>query len=567
VNGPGAAVADLVVDSATGVDVHIRVAGPGARSLAYVIDWHIRVILAVTWFAVAAMMYNRAPSLAPHARDAGWVAAVLAPAAAIYFLYHWVLELTMRGSTPGKRMTGIRIASRDGSAPTAGALLVRNVFRLIDSLPIAYGVGLLEVILTRQHVRIGDIAAGTLLVYDHVVAPPPRLAASVPDRVRAEAIGELLQRWRELDRTARQRLAREVLGPAARALEEPQAPDDDEDRELRASLERLMRNPSGLSRTAVARARRLASGRAHDTHDALSLLEDYRLLAHDLAVARRLMPDSRAREYLETAYAQVHSALHRPAARPLHTLVVLIRDEVPRIVAELRFHIAWVTALFTLSIGAGFALVRAYPELIALFASPDMIAAVERGELWTAGLLTIAPSSIVSAQVLTNNIVVSLFAFCAGFLFGLGTFYIVSLNGITLGAVFAFTAQHGLAGKLFGFVLPHGCVELSVMCLSGAAGAAVGEALIRPGTSTRSKSFQIAALQAGKLLVPCALLLVGCGLIEGYFSPDPAFPLWSRALVGGGYWLFMLALLSGGLFGRLHRLHLGRAARSTVLAR
>jgi len=67
-----------------------------------------------------------------------------------------------------------------------------------------------------------------------------------------------------------------------------------------------------------------------------------------------------------------------------------------------------------------------------------------------------------------------------------------------LGAVFAFTGLHGLDDELFTFVVAHGCVEISVMCLSGAAGAAVGEALIRPGAATRTESFQRAALQSGK---------------------------------------------------------------------
>jgi uncharacterized RDD family membrane protein YckC len=227
-SGSGVAVADLVVDSATGVEVHIRVAGAGARSLAYVIDWHIRVVLALAWFTTTAMIYNRAPSLVPHAADARWLAGVLAPAATIYFLYHWGLELAMRGSTPGKRMAGIRIALRNGGAPTAGPLLVRNVFRLVDSLPLAYGVGLLAVMLTREQVRIGDLAAGTLLVYDDVAPPPPR----VRDGVRAEAVGELLQRWTQLEPASRRRLAGEILGREAH--------EKWGDRDLRAQLEKWL---------------------------------------------------------------------------------------------------------------------------------------------------------------------------------------------------------------------------------------------------------------------------------------------------------------------------------------
>jgi uncharacterized membrane protein SpoIIM required for sporulation len=215
----------------------------------------------------------------------------------------------------------------------------------------------------------------------------------------------------------------------------------------------------------------------------------------------------------------------------------------------LRPHVLWATALFILTIVAGYWMVHTYPDLIALFASPELIATVERGQLWTEGLLNVVPSSVLSLQILTNNIVVSLFAYCAGFLFGLGTVYILGLNGLMLGAVFAFTGQHGLDDDLFRFVVAHGCVEISVMCLSGAAGAAVGEALIRPGTATRAESFQRAALSSGKLILACALLLIGSGLIEGYISPNPAFSLRARIAIGVSYWIFMLALLNGWLFG------------------
>lgn len=280
------------------------------------------------------------------------------------------------------------------------------------------------------------------------------------------------------------------------------------------------------------------------------MADDYRMLAHDVAKVRRLLSDSRAREYLEAAYAQAHANLYRPAWHPGRAVLSLFKDDIPAVVHWLRPHIFWATALFMLTVLAGYWMVHTYPDLIALFASPELIATVERGQLWTEGLLNVVPSSVLSLQILTNNIVVSLFAYCAGFLFGLGTVYILGLNGLMLGAVFAFTGLHGLDDDLFRFVVAHGCVEISVMCLSGAAGAAVGEALIRPGAATRSESFQRAALQSGKLILACVLLLVGSGLIEGYISPNPTFSLRVRIAIGVGYWLFMLALLNGWLFGR-----------------
>ena len=308
-----------------------------------------------------------------------------------------------------------------------------------------------------------------------------------------------------------------------------------------------------LWRQAQKRARRLARGRSDDAADATRLADDYRLLAHDLARVRTLMPDSRTREYLEAAYARAHATLHHGAWRLGSALLTLFRDEIPAVVRWLRPYIVWSTVIFALAAIGGYALVQRYPELIALFASPDLIASVERGQLWTEGLLNIVPSSVLSAQILANNIVVSLFAYCAGFLFGLGTLYILGLNGLMLGAVFAFVSLHGLRAQLFGFIVAHGCVELSVMCLSGAAGAAVGEALIRPAQAGRIEAFRVAALRSGKLLIACALLLVGAGILEGYVSPDPRFALWARSAIGASYWLFMVALLSGWLFGRRAR--------------
>ncbi len=231
----------LVVDSVTGIDVSLPVAGPGARAYAFLVDWHIRVILALGWFVLGALLYNGRFILAPPlTSDGRWFGAVVAPALAIYFLYHHAVELAMRGSTPGKRMAGVRIVARDGGAPSIGALLTRNVFRLVDSLPLFYGVGLITVVLTREHLRIGDMAAGTLLVFEQADArlPTPTAEAhraSRLDAAGAEIVAELLERWPALQPDARVRLARQVLTRYGGELGEP----GDDDDAWRTRLERL----------------------------------------------------------------------------------------------------------------------------------------------------------------------------------------------------------------------------------------------------------------------------------------------------------------------------------------
>lgn len=318
------------------------------------------------------------------------------------------------------------------------------------------------------------------------------------------------------------------------------------DKALRSWLERRL----GVWQRLATLSARLTRTRAADVAEAVEMAQGYRTVARDLALARRVMPESRTRGALETLYASLHAGLHRPPHRWRSDARRLLRDDIPQIMRELRTHLIWVTLLFLLSGAAGAWLVHTYPELIALFASEEMIQTVEDGELWTDQILNVTPSSVVSIRILANNVTVTLFAFAAGIFFGLGTFYIMALNGLMLGAVFAFTAQHDLAMRLFNFVVAHGLVELSVICIAGAAGAGLGEALVRPGEHTRREAFQAASARIGKLLVPCALLLIGCGFIEGYISPDPSFPLASRVVIGVGYWLLMIATFRGDLFGR-----------------
>jgi uncharacterized membrane protein SpoIIM required for sporulation len=276
----------------------------------------------------------------------------------------------------------------------------------------------------------------------------------------------------------------------------------------------------------------------------------YRSIARDLATARRLLPTSGATAALEALYVSSHAGIDRSARLTKGRLLQLFRDEIPDALVWLRPTILWLALLMFVSAFAGWWLVTQYPELITLTASQQMIDAVEHGRLWTQDILNVTPSSILSLRILSNNIAVSLFAFCLGTFFGLGSFYLIATNGLMLGTIFAFTHPYGLDGELLNFVLAHGPVELSVICIAGAAGTALGESLIRPTAATRRESFQQAASRISRVLLACALLLIVCGFIEGFISPDPGMPMLSRAVIGFSYWFIMLMFLSGKMFRR-----------------
>ena len=284
--------------------------------------------------------------------------------------------------------------------------------------------------------------------------------------------------------------------------------------------------------------------------EALGAVEAYRNVARDLASARRFVPGTRTAAALEALFTQIHAAISRHPSGGWTGFLSVLRDDIPAAVRELAPRIFWMAVLMSSSAAAGFWLISTYPNLINLVASEDMIQHVEEGKLWTDGLINVTPSSILSVRLLSNNIVVALFAVCSGFLFGLGTFYLVALNGLMLGAVFAFVHQHGLARRLFEFIIAHGMVELSVICIAGAIGTAIADSLIRPTHATRRESFRLCVRRTAPLMALCAALLVGSGLIEGFVSPDPAFPMVSRVAIGVSYWFLMLMALGGRLLRR-----------------
>ena len=212
---------DLTIHAADATELTLEVAGLGSRSYAFIIDWHIRTLFALVWLLMVWLVMARSGGFEFFARlfeDDGasrssLVYVTFLPALAIYFLYHPLLEIAMQGRTPGKRMAGVRLLEADGQPPGMACLLIRNVFRLVDALPAFYAVGCVACLLTGRCVRIGDLAAGTLLVHEE--RPSPR-ALERARRVAAnqkltpadqELLLDLVDRWKTLDRDIRSRLA------------------------------------------------------------------------------------------------------------------------------------------------------------------------------------------------------------------------------------------------------------------------------------------------------------------------------------------------------------------------
>lgn len=209
---------------AYGVDLDLPIAGLGGRAYAFLIDWHIRLLLSCAWlalcfFVIFPIIYSTVVSF-DQLDDVPLAFGILAfPSLAIYFLYHPFLEIITGGSSPGKRMAGIRIVNSQGLRPDVSALVVRNIFRLIDSLPGFYVVGMVATIVSGQKLRIGDMAAQTILIYEDKVGSADLQRAVQLRRTHSgdmsddqlEILNELLSRWKQLKRDVRCRHAEKLL--------------------------------------------------------------------------------------------------------------------------------------------------------------------------------------------------------------------------------------------------------------------------------------------------------------------------------------------------------------------
>ncbi|MEM7541027.1 MAG: RDD family protein [Pseudomonadota bacterium] len=229
----------LEVSSATGTEVIEEIAGAGSRSYAYVLDWHVRVLLVVLWY-LGCMIVLRTSDLYGFASDS--VSVILwmnLPPGLIYLLYHPVLELLMGGNTPGKNWAGVQIVDEHGNAPSSSAILIRNVFRIVDSLPAMYTVGLITVLMTKRQVRFGDMMAGTLMVMrarktDEALAKIEKIAGARVDPQTAEIVVELLERRATMKTSQWLSLSQKVLERAGVKAEK------DTEKSVRAALQSLL---------------------------------------------------------------------------------------------------------------------------------------------------------------------------------------------------------------------------------------------------------------------------------------------------------------------------------------
>jgi uncharacterized RDD family membrane protein YckC len=220
-----------------GVTLDVPLAGLGSRFVAELVDQFFQ------WLVIVAMLLAVLATGADTADGGLLFALFLLGVFAIQFGYHLLFEVTASGRTPGKRWTGIRVVKADGGPVDFGSSAVRNLLRLVDMLPTAYVVGTVAIVASKRNQRLGDMAAGTIVVREKsggrttrartwrvprpVGEPSPETATWDVSAVTVEELATVrrfLERRATLTPEARARLATEL---SARLRPKVVGPPDD----------------------------------------------------------------------------------------------------------------------------------------------------------------------------------------------------------------------------------------------------------------------------------------------------------------------------------------------------
>ncbi len=222
----------LDIDTPENVAFGYDIAGLGSRFLAALIDTVIITLLQVlALVAVLAVARSIRPLF--DFDDLAWlVGGYVLLSFVLLWGYYILFEAIWAGSTPGKRALKLRVIRRDGTPIGLTEAVVRNLTRIVDFLPAYYGLGVITIFADRQSRRLGDMAAGTLVVRERSTVsldsllPVEQTSATAPTTLSADdllLVSEYLRRRNELANRAN--LARQIAERVAAHRGDP-TPDD-----------------------------------------------------------------------------------------------------------------------------------------------------------------------------------------------------------------------------------------------------------------------------------------------------------------------------------------------------
>ena len=538
------------------VEVRFELAGLGSRAAAAMTDLVLIALLLVP-LQIATDQLGLETALGR------WASALLYLLLSFaLFAYYILFEGLNSGRTPGKILLGIRVVMDTGRPITPAAAVLRNLVRAGEYAALLLPAAL-TMLLHRSNKRLGDLAAGTIVVRDHTtewrLAPvagvgedpvevgPPELAEE-----EFRLLDRLLARLPDLTPGVQARmtveLARRFESRVPRRTTDPQeylvALFEEERRKRRSRF--ATRAGSGAGRTTVTAERfvarkqeaweafrgtaariELVGLRALAAAEIPAFAARYREVAADLARARTYRVSPEVIAYLERLVAAGHNALYRARARRRLPIAPYVFRDFPAAVVESWPYVLVAFLLFTIPAAVGYAVLRERPELAEEIAPPVMVSRAEQAaERQARGIGYVETENeerpVLASWIISNNIMVCLAALAGGLVGGILTVLSLVYNGLSLGIGFGVFANHHAAGYLATFIAGHGVLELTAIFISGGAGLRLAQALVAPGDLTRKDALVLQGAIAVRMIGAVVCLLSVAGAIEGLLSASDA---------------------------------------------
>lgn len=221
-------------------------------------------------------------------------------------------------------------------------------------------------------------------------------------------------------------------------------------------------------------------------------------------------------------------------------IVRFYRDTYPQVFRETLPETLLALAIFVVTGLGAWVITLHDPGFAHRLLGAHMMETIEQRKMWTDSIVTVKP--VASSGIMTNNLAVAFTAFAMGITGGLGTIWMMIVNGMLIGVIGASTWRAGMALQLWSFVAPHGVLELPAIFIAAGAGLEIARGLLFPGLLPRRDSLAKAGGRAAQLLLGTIPLLVVAGVIEGFFSPSNA-PVAMKFLLASVLFMALLSYL------------------------
>lgn len=263
------------------------------------------------------------------------------------------------------------------------------------------------------------------------------------------------------------------------------------------------------------------------------LASNYIELTNDLAYAQTFYPSSKTKEYLNELSIFAHQSIYKDQRSTSNQFFHFFKYEVPRAVYNSRKQLLYSFLIFVLAILIGIISAHYDKGFVRLILGNSYVdTTIENIKAGNPAAIYNSGGEIGTTLAITiNNVRVAFMAFALGIFLGIGTAYILLVNGVMLGAFHYMFYEHGVLQKAMSAIWIHGAFEISVIVIAGACGLLIGKGILFPKTYTRLDSFKYNIKNAGTILISTIPFFIIAGFLEGFVTRHYQFSFVLSSLV------------------------------------